>query len=86
MLSVRHPNPSEVIVSTEGCACQLIKSLCAHHRAIPEIRGEGETPRGAADKLIAGLLLALDYASDDWHRSYIECAIEDIRAFIEQAP
>jgi hypothetical protein len=86
MLSDTHPEPTQVIVATEHCAGRLVTTLCAHHRALPEVRGEGETPRMAAEKLIARLTLALDCAGDRWQREYIKCAIEDVRAFAEQTP
>jgi hypothetical protein len=72
-----------VIVSTED---GIGHSRCAYHRVFPEIRGEGDTPREAAEKLIASLTSALDGDGDVWQRSYVECAIEDIRAFVAQTP
>jgi hypothetical protein len=86
MLTDTHPEPTQVIVATEDCAGRLVTTLCAHHRAFPEVRGEGETPRMAAERLIARLTLALDRAGGHWQRTYIERAIEDVRTFAEQAP
>ena len=79
-----HPNPRQVIVGTEDC-CHSVQSLCAHHRDFPEIRGEGETHLEAAEKLAERLTFALDGAGSDWHRAHIESAIEDVKAFVEQA-
>ena len=83
MLTDTHPNPRQVIVGTENC-CHPVQSLCAHHRDFPEIRGEGETDLGAAEKLTERLTLALDGAGSDWHRAQIEYAIEDVKAFVER--
>jgi hypothetical protein len=86
MLADTRPNPRQVIVSTEDGACHPIKSVCAHHRDFPEIRGEDETSIRAAEKLVERLTSALDGAGTGWHRTYIKDAIEDVKAFVEEAP
>jgi hypothetical protein len=86
MLTDTRPKPTQVIIATEEGAGRLFTTLCAYHRAFPEVRGEGATPKAAAEGLITWLTLALDRAGDDWQRTYIECAIEDVKAFVEQAP
>jgi hypothetical protein len=85
MVTDIHPNPAEVIVSTEDCAWSSVKSICAHHRTFPEIRGEGETPRDAAERLIQRLSSGLDAAPCGWRRASVERAIEDVKAFAELA-
>jgi len=86
MLTNTCPNPRQVIFSTGECVWHTSNSISAHHRDFPEIRGEGEMPRGAAEQLTERLTTALDGAGFGWHRTYIENAIEDVKAFVEQAP
>jgi hypothetical protein len=81
MLTDIHPNPAQVIVSTEDCTWYSVTAIVAHHRAFPEIRGEGETPREAAERLVQRLTAGLDGAPCGWRRECAERAIEDVRAF-----
>jgi hypothetical protein len=83
MLTKFHPNPAQVIVANEDCEWHSVRSLCAHHRTFPEIRGEGETPAEAAERLTERLISALDSARSVWHRAEVEAAIEDVKVFIE---
>jgi hypothetical protein len=85
MLTDIHPNPAQVIVSTEDCDWCSVNAVFAHHRTFPEICGEGETPREAAERLVQRLTSGLDAAPCGWRRECVERAIEDVRAFAELA-
>ncbi len=52
----------------------------AYHRDFPEVRGEGESPPAAADRLAELLSRTLDNAPSDWRRESLGRAIEDVRA------
>jgi hypothetical protein len=77
-------NPSQVIVVAEEYQHSSIHSLCAHHRNVPEVHGEGASPRDAAVRLAELLSLTLDNAPSDYRRQIIQQAIEDVRAFAER--
>jgi hypothetical protein len=76
-------NPSQVIVLPEDQTRAPTHALCAHHRDIPEVRGEGCCAKDAATRLAELLLLSLDNAPSDWRREIIRQAIDDVRAFAE---
>jgi hypothetical protein len=77
------PNPSQVIVLPEDHTRAHTHALWAHHREIPEVRGEGSSPKDAAERLVELLSLTLDNAASDWHREIILQAIVDVRAVTE---
>lgn len=75
-----------VIVTIEPCAAGSVLTPHARHRNFPEIRSEGETPREAARNLLLKLTGALDAkGEEDWHRIEMQQAVEDVRAYLEQA-
>jgi len=84
MLIDSHPNPKQVIVSTEESTYHPVQATCVYHRDLPEIRAEGETPGDAAALLAKRLTWALDNAGGDWRRTQLEAAIEDVKAFVDQ--
>jgi hypothetical protein len=84
MLIDSHPNPKQVLVSTEESTYHPVQSTCVHHRDLPEIRAEGETPGDAAALLAKRLTWALENAGGDWRRTQLEVAIEDVKAFLDQ--
>ena len=77
-------DPSQVIVMTEDHLFHSVHSLSAHHRDFPEVRGEGNSPEEAAERLAELLLNSLDSAPSDWRRAELERAIGDVRAFAKQ--
>lgn len=50
-----------------------------YHRNYPEVRGEGATPRDAANRLLVQLTRALDFARGPEDRAELEQAIADVR-------
>ena len=79
------PNASQVVITTEDCACNSIHLLLVHHRGFPEVRGEGSSAEEAATRLLENLSRTLDHAPSDWRRETLTIAIEDVRAFAAQA-
>jgi hypothetical protein len=77
-------NPSQVIVLSEDYHRASLHGLSAHHRFFPEVHSAGNSPKDAAERLAALLLLSLDNAGSDWRRQLIQQAIEDVRAFAER--
>ncbi len=77
-------NPSQVITTTQEFGSCTGHTSYVHHRDFPEIRGEGESPKDAAEQLAERLFLTLDHAPSAWRRESVQKAIEDVRAFAEQ--
>jgi hypothetical protein len=73
-------DPNPIIVTTGATA----NSSSIHHRDFPEIRAEGEDPKGAAQYLANQLTRALDSALTPWRRETINKAIADVQAFVAQ--
>ena len=78
-------DPSHVVVLPEDSTRAPVHAVCAHHRDIPEVRGEGNSPDAAAARLVEMLAQTLDSAPSEWRRNMIERAIDDVRAFVEHA-
>ena len=76
-------DPTHVIVTNEDCSCHSVHSLAAHHRDLPELRGEGRSPQDAAARLEELLSRSLDSVPSDCRREILLHAIEDVRAFTE---
>jgi hypothetical protein len=74
-------NPSDVIVVTENCSFHSVHGSSVHHRAFPEVRGEGSSPEDAAERLAQQLSRTLDSVPSDWRKEMLNRAIEDVRAF-----
>jgi uncharacterized protein (TIGR03067 family) len=55
-----------------------------HHRDLPELTGEGETPYEAALVLLRHLISETGTISDCWHRESLEHVITDVRAFLDR--
>ncbi len=55
------------------------------HRDFPEIRGEGNSEKEAANQLTNQLTKALDSALTDWRRETINKAVADVQAFADTA-
>lgn len=77
-------NRNRVVVIDGDCDCETIHSTHAYHLDFPEIHAEGESPAHAVARLINQLAIALDTASDRWHREAVEQAIADVKFFAEQ--
>lgn len=77
-------DPSQVIVTTEECTRPSVHTSYVHHRDFPEVRGEGESLKEAADRLVERLSLGFDHAPSQWRQESLRQAIEDVRAFAEQ--
>ena len=75
------PNPSEVIVIAENHSFHCVHGSSVHHRDFPEVRGEGNSPEDAAERLAQQLFRTLDSAPSDWRREILNRAIDDVRAF-----
>jgi hypothetical protein len=61
-----------------------IDSLMVHvafHRDFPEIRALGESPKAAALHLAGQVADSLESGPDSWHRSDLEHALADLRAY-----
>ena len=56
-----------------------------HHRDFPEIRAQGDNPSDAAVQLLNHLTRALDSALTEWRRDSIVQAIDDVKAYTQQA-
>jgi hypothetical protein len=74
-------NPSQVVVTSEPYGQSHVPRLHVYHREFPEVCGDGESPKAAADWLIVRLSLTLDHAPSQWRQVGIRQAIEDVRAF-----
>ena len=55
-----------------------------HHRDLPELHGEGETPYEAALNLLRHLIGEEGTIADGWHREGLEHVIADVRAFLDR--
>jgi hypothetical protein len=72
-----------LIVSVSQCSSRPgQRVLCIHHRALPELQGEGGTPWEAAVDLLRRLTRESNSFPDAWHRSSLARVITEIRVFI----
>jgi hypothetical protein len=76
-------NPGQVVIRTEEHPFLTVHGSTVHHREIPEIRGEGQSPEDAVARLAEMLARSLDNAPSGWRREIIERAIADVRAYAE---
>jgi hypothetical protein len=72
--------PSQVIVTTDF----TLHAVQVHHRNIPELHADGESPESAAVKLAQELAREIECVADNYHREPFQQALADVRAFIEQ--
>jgi hypothetical protein len=72
-------DPSQVIV-TAGSTADAVQ---VHHRDIPELNADGESPRSAATNLAQELAREIEGVADNYHRGTIRRVLADVRAFIE---
>ena len=79
------PDSSQVIIEALDERAHPFRGLAVHHRDFPEVRGEGRSPKDAAERLAQLLTQTLDRAPSKWRRECIVHAIEDIREFTERS-
>jgi hypothetical protein len=72
-------DPKQVLV-TEG---ETAHAFQVHHRDIPELHADGETPVAAARNLAQDLTRELEGVVDNPRREPFERALADVRGFIE---
>jgi hypothetical protein len=74
-------NPDQVVITAAGHSILAVHTTAVHHRAFPEVSGEGDSLEDAAERLADLLARTLDSVPSDWRRGQLEQAIEDVRAF-----
>jgi hypothetical protein len=72
---------SQVIVTT-GFTFHAVQ---VHHRHIPELNADGESPQSAAVRLAQDLAREIDCVEDHFHVEAFQHALADVRAFIERS-
>jgi hypothetical protein len=75
-------DPSRVIVTAASTA----DAVQVHHRDIPELHADGESPETAAENLAQDLAREIEGAAANYRRELLQRALEDVRAFIERCP
>jgi hypothetical protein len=75
-------DPSRVIVTT-GSTAQAVQ---VHHRDMPMLHADGESPETAAVNLAQDLAREMEDVVDDDRRQSIHRILADVRAFIERSP
>ncbi len=75
-------DPSQVIVTT-GFTPQAVQ---VHHRVIPELHADGESPERAATNLARDLALEIEGLTEKDRRELFQRALADVRAFISTTP
>ena len=73
-------DPNQIIVTTGATA----DAVQVHHRDIPELHSDGESPVIAAENLANALTREVDSVSDDHRREAFRRALADARAFVER--
>jgi len=68
------------VLVTEGGTADAFQ---VHHRDIPELHADGETPESAARNLAQDLTRELEDVVDTSRREPFERALADVRGFIE---
>ena len=71
-----------VIVDDEFSECLGVHEVRVHHRDLPELYGEGETPREAAKDLLRHLFAQWDWVASNWERQNLERVIAEIQDFL----
>jgi hypothetical protein len=75
-------DPSQVIVTT-GFTPQAVQ---VHHRVIPELHADGESPETAAANLAQDLAREIEGVADQDRHEMFQRALADVRAFIKASP
>jgi len=71
-------------VPCESPGCRGVHLTRVHHRDLPELYGEGETPYEAALVLLRHLLSESGSIADGWHHEVLEQVIADVRVFVDR--
>jgi hypothetical protein len=72
--------PSQVIVTTGF----TVDAVQVHHRDIPELHADGESPESAAVNLAQDLAREIEDVADNYCRELFQRALADVRAFIKR--
>lgn len=79
------PDPKPVVkVETRCLACD-VHTYLVHHRAFPELQVEGLSAETAALHLVNRLSAALDSAKGPSDREAVQAALDEARAYLDQA-
>jgi quercetin dioxygenase-like cupin family protein len=73
-----------VVVTEEFCNACGTPRVDVHHKNFPEQRISGESLDQAVDELVTRLHSNLTVVSDPMHRTPVQLAIADVRAFIDR--
>jgi nucleotide-binding universal stress UspA family protein len=73
----------EVVISHNVCDCTGCHATRVHHRAFPQIIGEGTSVAEAAEQLIRQLVRTRDNVREGWPRQNIDQSIADVEEFRE---
>jgi hypothetical protein len=76
------PDLRNVLIATEVEDAQCPR-FGARHRAFPELRGEGSSPREALIAVLGLMKRATGWAEDDWHALELSRAIFDVEAMLK---
>lgn len=68
------------VVVTPGVTAHSVR---VHHRDIPELRADGESPESAAVNLAQDLAREIDGLADDRRRNLFQQASSDVQCFID---
>ena len=80
--SLMKPDLRNVLIASEVEDAQRPR-VGARHRAFPELRGEGSSPREALIAVLGLLKRATGWAEDDWHTQELSRAIFDVEAMLK---
>ena len=76
-------NPGPVVITTEEHPFLTVHTSTVHHREVPEVQGEGQSPEDAVARLVERLSRTLDNAPSGWQREIIERALAEVRAYVQ---
>jgi hypothetical protein len=76
-------DPRNILITAE-CESEgaLAQKILAHHRAFPELRGEGRSPAEALLVLLGRLKRTAGWVEDSWHVRELDGAIFDVESMI----
>ena len=80
--SLMKPDLRNVLIASDVEDAQRPR-VGARHRAFPELRGEGSSPREALIAVLGLLKRATGWAEDDWHTQELSRAIFDVEAMLK---
>ncbi len=86
MMTTSRSSSPLVVATGEDPSMLGVHLARLHHRALPELVGEGATAREAAAALLGHLTTEADSLIDRWHRAALDRVAADVRAFTEGCP